>query len=498
MILNPKARQQPFNPRTADWTLIGNHQATTTTVNVLADTGLTASGQVYQGSNVLWQKDPDVGGIRAFVNLKNSAVIKKLFVSHATDSFITMRDCTADVPLLGMSPDQFNGACLGGSGVALHRCHVKSRIDGVGPTSEVTGNPSVIDQCWIEGPGFNTYRGYPLAPGNIPATVIGSAGTTGAPPTDAQFASATMFQASTVYAAGAFIGSDGAHLYQVSTGGTTGANITGWPITTLFKDLASNDTTQPFATGPDTLKLIYVGDYMHADGVQVGRYGALDITRTKIAGFQNSAVFIQSSAQAQGLPLSNDPAGPIRIVNCDIQALSNMWVYVNSIGGDTQFSGAYPGRWVRTAGVWSALSASPWFARPEGVTITGNLFRNRVSDGRSPQFNAAGDKFTWALWGTASITVSTGVSGAPVGDYPVFVRTEDDRQAGVTRQWSSPGVIDTTVLEARFQKGIFPGACDARSWIVWRDNIDEAGALINPLPRAGASGFDSQGYYTGT
>lgn len=519
---------KPYSPATmtgGDWdAAVGNHQPTTRTITTAADlpgNGVTPD-TVIELNNVLWQRNPDTGPLQAIFYIDNSTIDHRIIVNRV-GSYVQMRNCTVDVPLTNMGMYKggpiTNGGVLDTTSVSMYRVDVKTRIDGIWPGDGLSvgvGNPSIIDLCRFAGPGYAPYDGYPLSPTNIPATIKGAAGTTGALGTDAQFQGVKQLAISggATYVAGDLVSTVNAALYQVSTGGScspvqlvNGQNFWNyWPggslggAATRFKDLPSGDTTQPFATGPDTLQLVFVGFYLHCDGVQVIRTGHVDVRRTKISGFSNSCMLIQSAARSYDN--GDNPTGPVRIVGCDLRAasyngLAGQWIYVNTNQPDPNYTGAnagvYVGRWLRTAGVWSANSA-PWLGRPEGVSITGTLFRNREGDNVSPQFSASRQP---VYGGQRTLAANGSGSTAQAGDHPVYVRTEADRQAGITRQWSAPGVIDTAVLEARYQYGIFPGACDARSWIVWADNIDQTGAVIYPRLRYSVPGFDSQGYYTG-
>lgn len=516
---------KPYSPATmtgGDWdAAVGNHQPTTRTITMAADlpgNGI-APDTVIELNNVLWQSD--VGRLQAIFYIDNSTIDHHIAVNRV-GSYVQMRNCTVDVPLTNMGMYKgapvTNGGILETASVSMYRVDVKTRIDGIWPgdgSSPGVGNPSVIDLCRFNGPGFTPYDGYPLAPGNIPATVKGVAGTTGALCTDAQFAAAKRLPATggATYAAGDLVATGNNLLYQVSTGGTCSLGpVSGqsfwsyWPGGSLggaaarFKDLPSNDTTQPFSDGPDTLRLVFIGFYMHSDGLQIIRTGHIDVRRTKISGFPNSCMLIQSAGRSYDN--SDNPTGPVRIVGCDLQAAAcngqpGQWLYVNTNQPDPNYTGAnsgvYVGRWLRSSsGVWSAYS-QPWLSRPEYISITGNLFRNREGNNTAPQFNYN----IQTVYGGSRTNLANGSGSTTVGDHPVYVRSEADRQAGITRQWSAPGVIDTAVLEARYQYGIFPGACDARSWIVFADNVDQTGAIIYPKVRFSVPGFDSQGYYIG-
>jgi hypothetical protein len=289
--------------------------------------------------------------------------------------------------------------------------------------------------------------------------------------------------------------------YQYWPGGTNG------PAQTPFLNLISSDTSMPFPDGTNTLQLAYIGPVQHSDGIQMGRAESVIIRRNKISGFSNSCVIIQSSAAPYDS--SQSPAGPVWITECDLQATDNTWVYVNTNSGDPNYAGtgntSYAGRWLRnpTTGAWTAYT-QPWLGRPEMITITDNLIRNRILGGLSPDIanqglggfiNCAGSVF--GVNGSSA----TDIHGNPIkGDYAVFVPDEATRQAGIAAQFQSDGVtIINSVLEQRFQYGIFPSACDARSWIVYARNIDQNGNEIFPqyTNRPGSSGFDNNGYYIG-
>jgi hypothetical protein len=509
MALIPVAKQRPFNPRTADWAVeSGNQTRPIRTVTKHTDIAPIVNGAVVQVDRALWTTR-QTAGLREFLKITNSTITQAVQQSAAANAITQLIRCTVDVDLPGMPDGMFNGGCLFGSTWLLYRTHVKSRVDGIsaGDGLVTGGNITVIDRCHIEGMG-TAYAGWPLLPSNIPVTVVGPAGTTRFGMTDAQTASVVHLAENTYYKAGQLIDTPlNGMCYQVSSAGTSGAgNVAGttspwyfaWPGGSRatpgwnnFFQLNPLSTAQPFADGPDTLRLVLIGPVIHGDGIQTGRYSPLVVSRTRIEGFANSCIFIQSSSPSP----STDPAGPFVVNNCDLEADANAWIYANTLGADPTFSGAYAGRWVRSStGVWSAYN-KPYLARPEYLTVVGNLFRNRKKDGMSPQFDPTRALF-WAIWTSTTPGLVHPATSAVKGDYGVFVRDEETRTAAIARQWSSPGVINTAVLERRYQYGIFPGACDARSWIVWRDNVDENGALINPVVRVGGV-FDAQGYYTG-
>jgi hypothetical protein len=503
----PARRKAILNPRVmsdADWdAVVGKHDSVIddviTTLADVPNNGFNP-GVTIPLHNVQWDMPPDLGTLRSIWDFRNSIINWRLNLGHHIQAYIHMRNSTMDVPLNHMSVAQENGPALGGTGMSVYGLDIKSRIDAIWPgDGQTVGNSSVVDLTRIKPTGYVSWIGFPLAPGNIPVTVKGLAGTTGEVLDEALLPTVGFVQPNHVYTAGELISTDRNCLYQVSTGGTSGSGTladgrawyrawhggdSGSPPQVMFKDLPSNDTTQPFSDGPNTLKLAFIGRVTHADGMQIIRAGSVDITRTKIFGYPNSCIIIQGSARSydNGEP----PTGPVRVYNCDLRASGyfttslGQWLYVNTNSRDPDNPTRCAGRWRRSSGgVWS-LWSTPWLGRPEGVSIINNLFRPRDTDGAQP------------FYPTNRVVFAHGSTG----DWPIYVRSEADRQAGYARQWSSPGVIDPAVLEERFQRGVWPGAVDARSWIVFADNVDEAGNIIYPIDRTG-TGFDAQGYYTG-
>jgi hypothetical protein len=491
-----------------------------------------------------------------------------------------------NVPLGSMYATEPNNGGIVNGPVSLVQSDVQTQLDGIWPGDGCYyGLPSIIENVRVQGSVAIMFYGYCLQPGNIPATTIGDAGTLDpVNPTVAQClaASAVTPTAGAVYSAGqTMVTSIGGfqYMFQVSTGGTCSGTTSGWPTTPFFQ-LASNSTAQPYADGPNTLKVICVGPFLHADGVQIARAGAIEVRHSKITGTTNSCMLIQSSAasydtaNAFGLgagynsytvsttassttvtgtgqvfssgmvgqnyfivglgyvvvalvqsttqmtitqPAAStvsvaamyvpNPTGPVRVIGNDLTGL-NQYLFINTNTVDPVYgNGVYAGRYVRSnTGVWSAYT-SPWLSRPEMCTVTDNLFRDKIGNNGIPTGNVpwfggtspSGGVATSPVLACAATTIANGATtySAIKGDYAVYVPDEATRQAGITAQGTdlSPTF---SAYEQRFQYGIFPNACDARSWIVWARNRDQRGATLFPIQRASANpGFDANGYYTG-
>jgi hypothetical protein len=526
MIVSPRLGQAPWDPLNmtdGEWASItGIRKPTTTTIT--SSTAIYENNQILSLSNTNWLGDTTVD---ALVSATDSYINSALGQGHGTDRFLALSHSTLNGVLTNYPAGAENGSIFGGSGMAFSYNNVYSEVDGLWPGDGLppgSGNPSIVEYCYIHGPGtFETWYGLPLAANNIPATVIGLEGTTQSNMTDEQMESVVTITASTYYEAGAFVFT-GAGIYEVSTPGTcSSGNVTQNGVTALWYEfwpggshgtsntpfflLNSSDTSQPFADGPDTLKLVYIGTYQHDDGIQMGRTEPVAIRRTKIAGFSNSCTFIQSSAAPYGSP-SPWPAGPITITECDLQAAGNCWIYTDSLGVEPTWTGAMPGRWFRAldSADWSA-NPEPWLGRPEMITITDNLIRNRLSDNLSPNSFGSGSYQNFGGFINMTTNDPNLVKGSYSflhDDFPVFVPDEATRQAGIVTQFNSDGTINTDILEQRFQYGIYPGCCDARTWIVLARNITEAGTEIFPtysyrtnITINNTLAFDDRGYYLG-
>jgi hypothetical protein len=508
---------RPENMTDADWAqLTGPTLSTTSTVTTasqLPSSGFSA-GNAIDLSRMLWEIAPGAT-LHAMFQANHTQFFKALGVGHSNTSHIAGYRCSVNATLNDMILSTNNGGVLTGTGMSILQGRVNTQLDGIWPGDGlVTGVASRIESTWVSGPSSQSYYGYPLASNNIPVTVVGSAGTTGAYMSITQFNSVLTVAASTVYTAGQFISTVGGNLYQVSTGGTTGSGFISGSTTlywwqawtggqsstssTRFCDLSSSDTSQPFSDGPDALKLVYIGPYMHDDGMQIPRAGTIDIYNCRIDNMNNSDIFIQSSGASYENNTSTypQPAGPVRIVGCDL-GYAGRWIYANCLGTDSVYNtGIYAGWWQRsTGGAWSAY-ASPWLGRPNYITITDNLFRDSAG-GVMPSYSGATNTVEPLEMSSGGHTTYNGSSANLAQDYAVFVADENTRNTGIATQTNSDGSINSTVLEQRFQYGVFPGACDARSWIVWARNRDQRGAEIIPYLRGGQTGYDSKGYYTG-
>lgn len=458
-----------------------------------------------------------------FINLVRCRSIKRLTIGHGAANRFVFRRSSHLVPRLGMSYDQKNGGATDGSSIDAAESEFYSDIDGLWPSDGIAmgygGRPSVLDRCVIRGNYILSFSGFPVAAGNADGTVKGLAGTTGEPVALPQMSTAVPAALSTYYAQGQLI-YDAQTLWQVTTAGTTSSvtpvigsdNVshtwtTVWPggvadgvIEPRFMDLAAGATSQPFANGPNTLRLVYIGDIAHGDGLQLPRAGITQVVGCKIGGFQNSECFVQASAKSYD-GVSLDPTGPFIILDSDVQAYSNQWIYFTCNASDAVYgSGVFPGRFKRdkVTGVWTANTLS-YLGRPEFCAVIGCRFLNRTVDGAVASFKTTGaypiERTPTSAVGNSTATNGSGATGT--GDYPMYLPSEARRRELIANQTNTDGTPNFATYEARFKHGFFPGACDARAAIVWAGNTRQDGTMVHPLSRQGRSGADAFGYYIG-
>lgn len=183
----------------------------------------------------------------------------------------------------------------------------------------------------------------------------------------------------------------------------------------------------------------------HMDGIQVIVRGYTNIQENRIEGWDNSGVFIKGG----GIAPIDGSTDPIQHVNIKGNFFGNSglsYFYIFCRIGD------------------AGINQSTYGARPRYVTITGNFFESHMHEtipGRRLDPILSGDN-------------ATNPSLRPA----MFVHTESERYEGIMRQDYNPDV-----LSYRQSVGYDITAVDARTWIVWNNNIwlDDNTEAIPPL-----------------
>lgn len=177
----------------------------------------------------------------------------------------------------------------------------------------------------------------------------------------------------------------------------------------------------------------------HMDGIQIHREGNAVIRYNRFNGYTNSCILLHSAVKPR---FGDDPISNVLIDHnlFEVNGLAWYYLYVCEYERDVQEES---------------------LKRPRMITITNNIFEEDKNNRVMP--------------------IYTGLTKA---DTAMFVKTEEEREEGISNQKEHPEVLD-------FRKGLgyADSAVDARSWIVWNGNTwKNSGEVVEPGDGKGGPG----------